>query len=270
MSEAPAAAPTGSGARPPYLVESVDRAMQVLQLLQHEPSLAVTEAARVLGVAPSTAHRLLTTLAHRHFVRQDPHTRAWGVGPALVQVSLAAVARIDVRRIARPELEALARELDETVHLVRLDRDHVLFLDTVESTRAVRVTDRTGVRLPAHSAASGKVLLAQMDRHARDELLPDVLAAVTPRTKTSRSGLERELAVVRRRGFAVNVAESERGLTAVAAPIAVPAGTVPMSVTVSVPSEHLDRGDIARLGTRAIRTAGRIGHCLEAGGPVDG
>jgi IclR family acetate operon transcriptional repressor len=247
---------------PAYLVESVDRAMRVLQLLQEGPTLTLTQVAQALDVAPSTAHRLLSTMAHREVVRQDADTRTWTAGPALARVGLAAVARMDVRRVARPELERLARELDETVHLARLDGDHVLFLDTVESTRAVRVTDRTGVRLPAHCAASGKVLLAQLDRQALRDLLPDTLPRVTPRTRTSRRALERELATVRRTGYAVNVAESERGLTAVAAAIPGLSGTR-VSVTVSIPSEHLTPDDIARLGSRVVEAAGRIGRRLQ-------
>jgi IclR family acetate operon transcriptional repressor len=248
---------------PTYLVESVDRAMQVIELLRAVPTRSLTELAGHLGVAPSTVHRLLSTMAHRQVVQQDPDTKAWSLGPALVQVGLAVVARLDVRRIARPELEALSRALEETVHLARLDGDHVLFLDTVESTRAVRVTDRTGVRLPAHSTASGKVLLAQLDRSELRELLPERLTAVTPRTRTSRASLERELATIRRRGFAVDVAESERGLTAMAAVVSVDSGAKPMSVTVSIPSEHVTERQMQDVGRRVVAAAGRIGMVLD-------
>lgn len=250
---------TEETARPPaYLVESVDRAMRVIELLEELPTRSLTELAGHLGVAPSTAHRLLSTMAHRQVVQQDPDTKAWSLGSALVQAGLAAVARLDVRRVARPELEALSRALDETVHLARLDGDHVLFLDTVESTRAVRVTDRTGVRLPAHSTASGKVLLAHLGRSELRRLLPERLAAVTPRTRTSRASLERELATIRRRGYAVNIAESERGLTAVAAAVLDHDTTPPTSITVSLPSEHVPRAEVERIGHRVVATAARI------------
>lgn len=248
--------------RPAYLVESVDRAMQVIERLQVAPTLSLTELADHLHVAPSTAHRLLSTMAHRQVVRQDPDTKGWSLGPALLQAGLAAVARLDIRRVARPELEALARALEETVHLARLDGDHVLFLDTVESTRAVRVTDRTGVRLPAHSTASGKVLLAQLDRAELRRLLPERLPAVTPRTRTSRASLERELATIRRRGFALNVAESERGLTAVAAAVPDLGATTHVSVTVSLPSEHTPKAEVERIGHRVVATASRVADLL--------
>ena len=247
---------------PAYLVESVDRAMQAIELLQERPTRSLTELAGHLDVAPSTAHRLMSTMAHRRVVQQDPDTKTWSLGPTLVQVGLAAVARLDVRRVARPELEALSRALEETVHLARLDGDHVLFLDTVESTRAVRVTDRTGTRLPAHSTASGKVLLAHLDRDELHRLLPERLAAVTPRTRTSRASLERELATIRRRGYALNVAESERGLTAVAAALPDHDTAIPMSVTVSLPSEHVPKADIDHVGERVVATAARTSQLL--------
>jgi DNA-binding IclR family transcriptional regulator len=249
-------------APPAYLIESVDRALHVLELLSDERSTTLTGISRVLEVSPSTAHRLLTTLAHRDFVRQDPHTRAYQPGRALLEIGLAAAGSLDVRRLARPELEALAARLEETVHLVRLDGDHVLFLDTVESARAARVTDRTGVSLPAHCAASGKVLLAQLDVEALRALLPDPLPAVTPHTCTSRTALERELAEVRVRGYAVNQGESERGLSAVAVPIPVPKHSHALSLTASVPSEHLEPAAIGELAAATRVAALRLGERL--------
>lgn len=253
-------------ARPAYLVASVDRALQVLELLRDERELTLTAISRTLGVAPSTAHRLLTTLAHRGFVRQVPATRGWVAGGTLLQVGLAAAGSLDARRLARPVLEDLAAELDETVHLARLEGTRVLFLDTVESTRAVRVTDRTGVTLPAHCAASGKVLLAQLDQAELRRRLPDPLPAVTPRTHTSRIALERELAQVRRTGTAVNVAESERGLSAVAAAVTPPGHEPALAVTVSVPSEHVAPADMARMAAAVTAAADRLRSRLDVAG----
>lgn len=254
---------TDATTRPAYLVESVDRAMQVLDLLMSQPVLTLTEVSRRLDVAPSTAHRLLSTMAHRGMVQQDPETRTWRPGRALVELGVSVAGPLDVRRMARPVLEALAAELLETVHLARLDGDHVLFLDTVESTRAARVTDRTGVSLPAHCTASGKVLLARLDREALDRLLPALLPALTPRTRTSRRGLERELATVRRTGHAVNVGESERGLSAVAVAIPLPEERTALSLTVSVPSEHLRRDEIENIARAARVAAEQLGTRLQ-------
>jgi len=244
---------------PAYIVGSVDRALRIMLLLRDEGSLTLTAVSRALDVAPSTAHRLLTTLLRHDFVRQDSATRAYLPGRALLEIGLAAVGSLDIRRVARPELEALTSELEETTHLVVRDGDTVLFLDTVESPRAVRVTDRTGITLPAHCTAAGKVLLAQLDRETLNALLGDVaLARLTPRSHVDRRALERELATIREAGYATNFAESERGLSAVAAAIPDPGAVATMSVSVSVPLEHIDEARVRRIAAAVRAAADRV------------
>lgn len=95
------------------------------------------------------------------FVVQDPSTRAYSAGPALIEVGLS-VGEIDIRIRARPHLEALRDEVDETVHLAVLEGTDILFLDSVEGTRAVRVGSRVGAVMPAHLTSLGKALLAEL------------------------------------------------------------------------------------------------------------
>lgn len=245
------------------MIGSVDRALRVLLLLREQQSVTLTAVSRALDVAPSTAHRLLTTLVHHDFARQDKATRAYLPGRALLEIGLAAVGSLDIRQVARPELEALARELDETVHLVLLDGAQVLFLDTVESARAVRVTDRTGTTLPAHCTAAGKVLLAQLDAATlRETLGAGPLARVMPRTCVDRTALDAQLGKVRDIGYATNFGESERGLSAVAAAIPAPRGPSTTSVSVSVPSEHIPVSRVRTIAVDVIATAERIGRLL--------
>jgi DNA-binding IclR family transcriptional regulator len=254
---------------PDYVIGSVDRALRILWMLRAHREVTLTAVSRALQVAPSTAHRLLNTLLHHGFVRQDPATRAYLPGRALLEIGLAAVGSLDIRRLARPELEALTSELEETVHLVLRDRDHVVFLDTVESPRAVRVTDRTGTTLPAHCTAAGKVLLAQLTpEELRTVLGPDPLAQVTSRTRTTLAQLEADLRHVRDVGYATNFAESERGLSAVAAAIPERGGASTVSLSVSVPSDHVDGPRVRQLGAAVIAAANRVG--TRASGDRDG
>src|SRR6516225_9220993 len=108
-------------------------------LLRSQPRVRLSEASEHLGVALSTAHRLMAMLAYRGFVRQAPDSRAYLAGPALVEIGLAAVRQLDIRRQARPVLEGLAAALGETVHLAALEGRNVRYLDAVESSRALRV-----------------------------------------------------------------------------------------------------------------------------------
>ena len=150
------------GQEPAYPIASVNNALRLLLLFRSQPRVRLSEASEHLGVAHSTAHRLLAMLAYHGFVRQEQDSRAYITGPALVEIGLAAVSQLDIRRHARPALERLAGTLGETVHLAVLEGGNVRYLDAVESSRALRVASRTGSVLAASCTASGKALLAAL------------------------------------------------------------------------------------------------------------
>ena len=147
---------------PAYPIASVNNALLLLLLFREQPRVRLTDACKYLGVAHSTAHRLLAMLAHHGFVQQEPVTRAYIAGPALVEVGLAVVGSLNVREQARPMMEELAAETGETVHLGVLEGDQVRYVDAVESERALRVVARTGTLVPAHCTSLGKALLGQL------------------------------------------------------------------------------------------------------------
>jgi DNA-binding IclR family transcriptional regulator len=138
----------------------VDNALRLLLLFAEKPRIRLTDASTYLGVATSTAHRLLAMLQYRGFVRQDAASRAYEPGGALTTIAAAVLRQVDVRARARPVLERLNAEFDETVHLGRLDGQMVTFLDSIESSRAVRVASRLGRSLPAHCTSTGKAMLS--------------------------------------------------------------------------------------------------------------
>ena len=141
----------------------MNNALRLLLLFRSQPRVRLSEASEHLGVAHSTAHRLLAMLAYHGFVRQEQDSRAYVTGPALVEIGLAAVSQLDIRRHARPALERLAGSLGETVHLAVLEGSvRALTLDAVESSRALRVAARTGAASAANCTASGKALLAEL------------------------------------------------------------------------------------------------------------
>lgn len=242
--------PSHEGADPvePAL-RSVDNALRLLRLVGERKVLRVAEAADALGVARSTAHRLLNALRHRGFVVQDKPNGAYRTGPALHEIGLEAIGRIDIRRIARPVLQDLARATQETVSLALLEHRSVRFVDCVESPQAVRVGDRTGVLLPAHCTAAGKAVLAGMPLGDLDRQYPGGrLEARTPSSVTTWDELLAELAVIRETGYAMNFEEGESGISAVATAIPDLYGTPLAAVAVVVPSGRLH--DVA--GARAL------------------
>src|SRR5215475_2123089 len=191
---------------PAYPIGSVDSALRLLMLFRDRPRVRLSEASEYLGVAHSTAHRLMAMLAYHGFARQEPGSRAYVAGPALVEIGLAAVRELDIRRHARPVLEGLAASLGETVHLAVLEGSNVRYLDAVESSRALRVASRTGSVLAASCTASGKALLAELPDAEVRAMFADnaALPRLTPRSIRSRSRLLAELRKVREAGCAVN------------------------------------------------------------------
>jgi len=242
---------------PPYHIASVDHALRLLLLLRTRPSIRVAEAADELNVARSTAHRLLAMLVYRGFAAQNPSTRAYHPGPVLIEVGVGALSKLDVRRKARPYLERLVATTGETASLQILEGNHVRFVDSVESTNAVRVASRAGVSLPAHASSGGKVLLAGLAPETVQRLYPtERLEQMTDATNTDRAALFEELAEARTQGYSVNHGESEPGLVAVGVPLSDRAGTPIASLTIAGPTARMGPDGVNR-AVRALREAAK-------------
>jgi IclR family acetate operon transcriptional repressor len=259
MSEATARQTRGSAPQSPqppqYPIESVDNALRLLLLFAERPRIRLTDASEYLGVASSTAHRLLAMLQYRGFVRQDAVSRAYEPGAALSTIAFSISRHIDVRARARPVLERLNAELDETVHLGRLEGRQVHFLDSIESRRAVRVASRLGRSMPAHATSTGKAMLSRLSTDELRALYPEEnLEPVTARTIISRKDLERDLATTRRRGYATSNEESEEGVASVAVALNSPSG-VHYAVNASVPINRMSPAVRAAIATALQQAA---------------
>jgi DNA-binding IclR family transcriptional regulator len=232
---------------PTYPIESVDRALTLILAFEDTNSITITEASRLLGVSRSTAYRLLTVLEHRGFVNQNARTKVFHGGPALLRVGVAVTARSDLRNRLRPTLESIVSELDETAHLVVLQGTEVFFLDCVEGSRVIRATSRVGTSLPAHVTSGGKVLLAELPESHLDALLGSkALPRLTKKSTVSAASLRRELAKVRRQGWASNDGESEVGVRAVAvlAPAKLNSGDVDAAIAVAAPAQRVEKDQL--------------------------
>lgn len=237
--DARAAQPSGDGsaASSERVMATVKRAVEVLLTLGDSPTaLGTNEIARRTGTNPSTASRLLATLARDEMVQRVPETGRWRLGPRLIQLGSAALDRVDLRAAARPHLAALSAATGETATLsVPGDRATVT-VDFVQSPSSVRSVAEVGRPSVAHATATGKVFLAHGGQPA-DGPLP----AYTPSTITDREELAREIAQVREQGWAQAVREREPDLNAVAAPVLDPAGRLAAVLGVQGPSERFDR-----------------------------
>jgi IclR family acetate operon transcriptional repressor len=243
---------------PRYPIESVDNALRLLLMFERGEPIRVNTAARELGVASSTAHRLMAMLQAHKLVSQDPQTKAYVAGPALFGLSSAIVRGFDVRAVAHPVLEKLSRETGETAALAILEGSQATFIDAVESPHAVRVTSRVGMSLPASTTSVGKALLAGLSSEQLRVLFPKLkLPTLTDRSLRDRSELEGVLDRVRELGYSTNDGESEDGIGSVASPIRGRQGQTLAAVSVAGPVTRL-RAKTDDLAARVVRAADEI------------
>src|SRR5918911_5213464 len=159
------------------VVQSVDRALSVLEILAAQGEAGVTEVAAELGVHKSTAFRLVAALESRGFVEQLADRGKYRLGFGIVRLAGAAAAQLDIAREGRPVCEALAADLEETVNIAILDTDRAVNISQVRGPAALSTHNWVGQGTPLHATSSGKVLLA----YAPDSIRKDVLSRELPR-----------------------------------------------------------------------------------------
>jgi IclR family transcriptional regulator, acetate operon repressor len=252
-----------AAARPSYPIESVDNALRLLLMFREHRSIRVSEAGRAISVAGSTAHRLLAMLSYHGFVRQDPASRAYVAGPTLIDIGLSAVRDLDIRILARPFAERLSERTNETVHVAALQGPSVLYLDSVESQQPLRVASRTGTLLPAYATSVGKALLSELPTKRLRTMYRAQLKPLTATTIPTRALLEKELAVTRARGYALNLGEAEEGVHSIGVVVRDPGGHARAALSVSAPATRFDderAAEFARLaGEEASVLGSRLG-----------
>ncbi len=237
---------------------SVDNALRLLELAGKHQALRVAEVADILGVARSTAHRLLTALRQRDFLVQDRPNGAYRPGPALNAIGLAALARIDILRIARPVLHELRDQTRETITLAVLEGQQVRFIDSVESLRSVRVGNRTGVIRHAHSSAVGKAILASLPSGQLARLYPEpILPEATSTTITRREALSAELEEIRAVGYALNFGESSDGISAIAVALCDSSGYPIAGLGIAAPASRMGSATSMRAYAPDLEEAAR-------------
>lgn len=239
--------------RPPYAITSVDNALMLATVLQLEGALTVSEAAERLGVARSTAHRLLGMLCYRDFAVQD-EDRRYRAGPVLARAREAGGDTARLRSVALPHLAGLTDVVEETTNLTVLAGRHVRFLASVECTQVLRVGTREGMAFPAHLTSGGLAMLAMLGREELDARYSGPAEEDDP---PSLAVLRRQLATVRERGFALNDGRTEKGIVAVGRALRDGAGGV-AAVSVSMPSTRFSRERLAPLAREAARTVRAI------------
>lgn len=199
-------------------LQSVLTALDLLDCFEEQEDFGVSELARNIGVAKSTAHRLLTTLCARGFAAQDEESGRYRLGLRLYDLGHLAVSRSDIRNAALPILQDLHHRTGATAHIGVPDGDDVIYLERIVGRDSQKTWSKVGRRAPSATTSSGKVLYAYSPRFVNGCMLgplPMALASDHACAARYRVALQEAL----KRGFAVSVDESLEGLTSIAAPV---------------------------------------------------
>jgi DNA-binding IclR family transcriptional regulator len=253
-----------SADEPPPAVQSVDRALTILEILARRGDAGVTDIGLELGVHKSTAFRLLAVLESKGFVEQSVDRGTYRLGFGIIRLAGATAARLDLSRAGRQPCEQLAAAVGETVNVAILDDGGAVNISQAHGGAAVAVLNWVGRRTPLHATSSGKVLLAFAPAPLRDELLDGPLERFTPATVTDPGAIATALEEVRARGWATTREELEVGLNAVAAPVRAAGGDVVAAISVSGPVYRLTAESLPDVAKKVIAAAGefsrRIGY----------
>ena len=242
-------------------VQSVDRAVSVLEILAQRGEAGVSEVATEIDVHKSTAFRLLGALEARGLVEQTTERGKYRLGFGIVRLAGAVTGRLDLTQQGRQVCERLSEEIGETVNIAVLQEHYAVNLHQVHGPGAVGTHNWIGQLTPPHATSSGKILLAHLPEKER----ADVLAAsgarkLTARTLTAGAELEKNLAEARERGYAVTLEELEIGLHAMAAPIRSRDGEVIAALSASGPAYRFTEERIREFAPVLVAGAQEISH----------
>lgn len=248
----------------PAVVQSVDRALNILEILARRRDAGVTEIGKELGVHKSTAFRLLAALETHGFVEQGEDRGSYRLGFAIVRLAGAITAQLDLTRQGRDACERLAVDLGDTVNLAILDGHRAVNISQSRGAAAVASHNWIGQQTPLHATSSGKVLLAFGPASVLAAVLTAPLERFTDSTVTEVAALAAELDRIRDAGWACTAEEYEIGLNAVAAPVRGADGAVVAALSVSGPAYRLSTESFPGIAKRVIEAAdevsGRMGH----------
>lgn len=253
--------------------QTVDRALDVLfALLAGGPSMALSDIARACDLAPSTTHRLLTSLVARNLVQHETGGGRYRLGLGLLAFSHAILNGLDVREASTAPLNDLAEHTRETIHLAVLDGFDLVYVDRRDTPHAIRLNTSIGRRTTPHTTGVGKALLAFSD----DDFVQHYLAvtefrARTPSSLLTATALLEDLQVTRERGYAIDRQEDQLHVQCIAAPVLGPTGTAVAAISISAPDSRRSLDELEAWAPDLLERTRRIGLALGwRGAPPEG
>jgi len=242
-------------------VQSLVRAFGILDELAKAGSLTLRDLAQALKLPRSTTHRLLTTMEALRYVAFDRQTNRWTVGVQAFTVGAVFAQTRDLGQLGRSIMRSLASELQHCVNIAVPEGGGICYVDQVASHGYRQTAARPGAVLPLHTTASGKMIMAHWSAYELDRYLDRTrLNARTDRSIIDMQQMREELALIRRRGFAMDDEEHDRGLRCVAAMVFDRSGNPRGALSISDRASILTRGRLNELGPSLITAARQMTH----------
>lgn len=238
-------------------IKAVDRALDVLDAIAASDGVSLSRLAGELDESVATVHRVLATLERRDFVECGAEDQLWRVGSGAFRLGSSFLRRTNVVEQSRPALRQLMQVCGETANLGVEKEGFVLFLSQVETHEAIRAFFAPGTLSPLHASGIGKALLSTYDV-ARFEAFCTMatMERFTDKTLTQKVDLERDMALTRHRGFAVDDEEKSPGMRCVAAAIHNHHGEAVAGISVSGPTHRMPAERLDEIGAH-VKAAAR-------------
>jgi len=245
-------------------VKALDKSLRILEIFANTAGeIDLSTLTKHTQIPKSTLLRLLNTLKNHNFVLQDPQSRRFRLGWALIYLGKAAEQSFDLVHVVHPYLEELASQTGETASLVLIDGDHAVYVDQVTSSNIIRGNPPVGTPLHLNCTSSGKVLLSALSEQELESFLKRTkLVKKTDKSIVDPRILREEIRRVRKQGYAVDDEETEIGGRCAGAPIYNKEGKIVASISVVGPSTRVRQSDLVSLAGLVARAAGRASVAL--------
>lgn len=240
-------------------MQALDRALGLLDILAQSDGISLSELSHRANLAPSSAYRLLTTLAARGFVEFLERDQQWAIGVEAFRTGMAFPRRFSIATAGRGIMQELMHASGETANIAIFEGGEIVFVSQIESLEPIRAFFRTGERRPAHASGIGKALLAEMSRAAVERIIATKgLPRFTEKTLTEPQALFVDLALAHRRGWALDDEERNAGMRCIGAAVFNEYGDPVAGISISGPVARLDDVAVARLGPLVMASAAEI------------
>lgn len=251
-------------------MKTLDKSLLVLAALAESTNASLTELATKVCIDKVIVYRILKTFIAHRYVARDAKTLRYRIGSAPLELALQFVKTNPPHVLVAPRLVALRDATGETVHFTTVQDTYVELVSVTASPARVRVAGEIGETAPLHCTASGKIFLALADSALFQRVFATPPEALTQRTITEASAMQRELEQIRQRGYAVDDEEFSVGARAAAAPVFAQANHCVGCITVVAPSSRLTQAKLTDLARQVVATAAQCSADIQAGTTFSG